>query len=418
MSDDFRKAAEARARSRTPSPVRHPLGSTKISKSPLRDIRGAASSYKGNILKSSVTTSCMNNHVSRHYNYNTGNENAHPNVTNDNNNNHENNSDHTSTPKPIANTIGVSTLISTANAVAGMIPHDCVNINNTPNYNGPNTQPAFKDAELAARDFIINGDRACSTHIRPRWVLDEESTECTRCQITFDLLNRRHHCRHCGLIFCAACTATKCLLPPEFGFAAPEKVCNTCAAYLQESQGQLVAGALHAQHNPVELAPSSYQRYMNLPCGFSLTKEVQKATYSVYNLFHRRNMLHDADLAAKLLRNARGLVFLTSLKAGLMFYGGQIGSGILIRRTQQRQEEARNERNAGSSSSSQQWAHEWSAPCAVQVVGLSCGIMAGCEVCDYVIFLNSDAAVEIFAHSSSQFSLGAGLDVTIGLLGR
>ncbi|KAI8371433.1 uncharacterized protein BYT42DRAFT_616524 [Radiomyces spectabilis] len=41
---------------------------------------------------------------------------------------------------------------------------------------------------------------------RGHWKPDAEATRCDfpSCQITFGLLNRRHHCRKCGNIFCSA----------------------------------------------------------------------------------------------------------------------------------------------------------------------------------------------------------------------
>ena len=73
---------------------------------------------------------------------------------------------------------------------------------------------------------------------------------------------------------------------------------------------------------------------------------------------------------------------------------------------------------AGSSPGGEDYLQEWSAPCAVQAFGCSYGLLVGCEICDYVLFLNSDEAVSVFATSSTQFSLGAGLDVTVGMVGR
>jgi len=319
------------------------------------------------------------------------------------------------------------------------------------NYNGKSLTPAHKDAELAAKDFLVNGDRAISSRVRPRWVLDEESLTCGRCRLEFDWMNRKHHCRYCGQIFCGACTSTKLLLPAEFGFNAPERVCDGCCTLLSASQSDLASGALHAQPTALELAPNSLQRYMNLPCSLSLGREVQKAAYSVYNMFHRRNMLHDTAVPAELLRRACGLVFLTVVKAGL-FYGASVGSGILIRRNSSSSSNssgsgsgtALEEGNGGVLSDmsnistrlggrggcskpaavaariapGEEWLSAWSAPCAIQVLGVSCGLLVGCEVCDFVLFLNSEAAVDVFATSSSQFSLGAGLDVTVGLMGR
>jgi hypothetical protein len=41
------------------------------------------------------------------------------------------------------------------------------------------------------------------------WQPDEEASHCTRCDIPFSLLKRRHHCRECGDIFCSECSKTQ-----------------------------------------------------------------------------------------------------------------------------------------------------------------------------------------------------------------
>lgn len=40
----------------------------------------------------------------------------------------------------------------------------------------------------------------------PVWIPDETSRRCTGCRAAFSFLNRRHHCRSCGQLFCANCT--------------------------------------------------------------------------------------------------------------------------------------------------------------------------------------------------------------------
>ena len=50
------------------------------------------------------------------------------------------------------------------------------------------------------------------------WQPDEAASTCQRCNAEFGFTLRRHHCRHCGLVFCikcAACTAHGELLPPR-----------------------------------------------------------------------------------------------------------------------------------------------------------------------------------------------------------
>ncbi|KAJ3224931.1 hypothetical protein HK099_007651 [Clydaea vesicula] len=40
---------------------------------------------------------------------------------------------------------------------------------------------------------------------KEHWKLDKDVDECNNCQIKFNFLNRKHHCRKCGNIFCIRC---------------------------------------------------------------------------------------------------------------------------------------------------------------------------------------------------------------------
>ena len=38
------------------------------------------------------------------------------------------------------------------------------------------------------------------------WVLDSGSKECASCGVRFTFVERRHHCRDCGKVFCNTCS--------------------------------------------------------------------------------------------------------------------------------------------------------------------------------------------------------------------
>eukprot|EP01104_Vermistella_antarctica_P012668 TRINITY_DN3713_c0_g1_i2.p1 TRINITY_DN3713_c0_g1~~TRINITY_DN3713_c0_g1_i2.p1 ORF type:complete len:300 (+),score=57.62 TRINITY_DN3713_c0_g1_i2:190-1089(+) len=61
----------------------------------------------------------------------------------------------------------------------------------------------------------------------PVWANDAEFKTCFKCSQSFSMVNRRHHCRHCGFIFCQNCT-TKRLEIPRIRFAEPVRVCDEC----------------------------------------------------------------------------------------------------------------------------------------------------------------------------------------------
>eukprot|EP00797_Seminavis_robusta_P036703 Sro946_g223220.2 (601) ;mRNA; f:6184-7986 len=60
-------------------------------------------------------------------------------------------------------------------------------------------------------------------HLNPRsvatlsqaWEYDDMYDNCHRCAVKFTLLERKHHCRYCGKIFCRNCSKDKALIPPS-----------------------------------------------------------------------------------------------------------------------------------------------------------------------------------------------------------
>eukprot|EP01096_Ripella_sp_DP13-Kostka_P013147 TRINITY_DN563_c0_g1_i8.p1 TRINITY_DN563_c0_g1~~TRINITY_DN563_c0_g1_i8.p1 ORF type:complete len:357 (+),score=152.42 TRINITY_DN563_c0_g1_i8:21-1091(+) len=60
-----------------------------------------------------------------------------------------------------------------------------------------------------------------------KWDHDSCTTRCTECHDAFTTLNRRHHCRNCGKIFCGPCS-TKRAFVKKFGFKKKVRVCGRC----------------------------------------------------------------------------------------------------------------------------------------------------------------------------------------------
>lgn len=68
------------------------------------------------------------------------------------------------------------------------------------------------------------------------WVDDATCRTCNKCERAFTIVNRRHHCRICGNIFCHACSRTRMVLstsPSEI--PKRQRVCDPCAAHAQSN---------------------------------------------------------------------------------------------------------------------------------------------------------------------------------------
>ncbi|GLD95529.1 hypothetical protein PINS_up004206 [Pythium insidiosum] len=143
-------------------------------------------------------------------------------------------------------------------------------------------------------------------------------------------------------------------------------------------------------------AASSFPRVehvMDEKSAAKLSKEIAKAV-KVVETFLSPKLLKDQAIPRELLIEAYGLVFITVYKVGFLF-SGKIGTGFVISRT------------TGG----------WSAPSFISSGGLGFGMMAGGEVVNYMIVLNSRSAVKVFTRNG-QFQLGSELDLAVGPIGR
>lgn len=112
-------------------------------------------------------------------------------------------------------------------------------------------------------------------------------------------------------------------------------------------------------------------------------------------LYNFKNTLGEEKIPRELLDIAKGVVFLTIVKAGFMFTG-RYGTGLVVAKLPD---------------------GRWSAPSAVMISGLGWGLQIGAEVTDVMLILSTDQAVNTFK-SRAQVSVGAELGVSVGPIGR
>lgn len=167
------------------------------------------------------------------------------------------------------------------------------------------------------------------------WAYDDAQPFCADCRCEFTPLNRRHHCRLCGKIFCNDCTRLKALIPPSSIVLSPAagkkarqnssvnisfqpdddpdrmlttyggennevlygkgleerfllarqplRVCRPCHQELQPVQEELRNSNSNAmRYNSID--PTDPRRLFNSPLAFTLGHEVRKAAYTLNNL--------------------------------------------------------------------------------------------------------------------------------------
>lgn len=71
---------------------------------------------------------------------------------------------------------------------------------------------------------LKESDAMFRADIAPPWV---DGDVCHRCRVSFNMVQRKHHCRACGQVFCSQCSNKSCTLP-KFGFEKEVRVCEAC----------------------------------------------------------------------------------------------------------------------------------------------------------------------------------------------
>ncbi|GAB9475269.1 Sh3 domain-containing protein [Globisporangium polare] len=238
-----------------------------------------------------------------------------------------------------------------------------------------------------------------------RWIPDAEVSLCFGCQLLFDWVRRKHHCRYCGHVFCELCTSHRSLIRadqilsnPERQYLSvnghnPQRVCDPCYNVLLPVQAELRETMSNAvQENEIEEAGP--KRFLNSPYSFTLREEIRKAAYSVKNFMYQ-GVIKDQSIPLPLITQAKGIAFLTVIKVGFVFTG-RVGTGLVVARLPD---------------------GRWSAPSAIATAGVGWGAQIGGEITDFVIILNTKRAVDAFC-SKGQVNLGAELGVCAGPVGR
>ena len=142
---------------------------------------------------------------------------------------------------------------------------------------------------------------------KPQWIPDEHAPTCmsTSCNVKFDFMHRRHHCRCCGGVHCNACAPGKAMLPPEWGVKDPQRVCLVCDAKLRPFQAQWVGSNANSLREN-SLSDDKLTRNMNSPLRMTLGGEIRKAAYTLSNLMEGVNFhVKDAKYNHELLNQAQ-----------------------------------------------------------------------------------------------------------------
>ncbi|XP_060827157.1 hepatocyte growth factor-regulated tyrosine kinase substrate isoform X2 [Bombus pascuorum] len=103
----------------------------------------------------------------------------------------------------------------------------------------------YKFPTLKESDAMFIADTA------PAWA---DGDVCHRCRVSFSMVQRKHHCRACGQVFCSQCSSKVSTLP-KFGIEKEVRVCEACYEKVNKpSTAQIKEGDLPAEYLNSSLA--------------------------------------------------------------------------------------------------------------------------------------------------------------------
>jgi len=121
-----------------------------------------------------------------------------------------------------------------------------------------------------------------------------------------------------------------------------------------------------------------------------LQQDINQATA----IIRQFQSIPESGIPGEILRNAKGLAIFKVLKGGFIF-SGRVGRGIVIAKTPD----------------------GWSAPSAIGLGGVGYGLQIGGQITDFVIVLNTQAAVDAFSRGGN-ITLGGDVSIAAGPVGR
>jgi hypothetical protein len=88
--------------------------------------------------------------------------------------------------------------------------------------------------ELKSKLNEFSDDQKVLGIIAPKWIPDSEVNDCMKCNSKFTFTKRRHHCRGCGLLFCATCCHLRIIL--QYSPKYESRVCQVCFEVIEKSK--------------------------------------------------------------------------------------------------------------------------------------------------------------------------------------
>ena len=121
--------------------------------------------------------------------------------------------------------------------------------------------------------------------LKPVWIADEDAPQCMDCGQRFTVLRRRHHCRACGRVLCAACCSSRA--PIQYMDGRQARVCLSCLQVLGRLVSSLATTGRSTRPAPQPDFESDEKDWFSARNGRSI--DVQCLYWVVWNPALKRN---------------------------------------------------------------------------------------------------------------------------------
>ncbi|KAA3674465.1 uncharacterized protein DEA37_0009813, partial [Paragonimus westermani] len=136
------------------------------------------------------------------------------------------------------------------------------------------------DVKLKIQFSFVVGVGTCDlVKHSPVWIPDSEATHCMVCTTSeFSLVNRRHHCRHCGKVVCHKCSTYRWILP--YQSSSRVRVCRACHDQLQLEKERQAGQVKLASPIPDQQAESPFEQNADRFVSFAAPNSLTQSSFS------------------------------------------------------------------------------------------------------------------------------------------
>ncbi|XP_046470166.1 hepatocyte growth factor-regulated tyrosine kinase substrate isoform X2 [Neodiprion pinetum] len=128
---------------------------------------------------------------------------------------------------------------------------------NSPKYRAVQDTVNIMKAENYKFPTLKESDAMFSADTAPEWA---DGDVCHRCRVVFNMVQRKHHCRACGQVFCGQCSSKTSTLP-KFGIEKEVRVCEAC----YDQVNKPTTGVPKETDLPAEYLSSSLAQQQQVP---------------------------------------------------------------------------------------------------------------------------------------------------------